>query len=166
MNSAGARARNELLQAMWKEAGIEADIVEVEQSVLVLDAIVGNFQAEGWRQFNCPDPDANYAWWSSKTAAPVGRQALNFSRIRDPQLDAGLEAGRTQVDPVVRAAAYRLVATRFGALVPYIWLAPTVWIVAAHGSVGGLGRATVPDGGRANFMNSGVMSTTELWRRV
>jgi peptide/nickel transport system substrate-binding protein len=164
VNNAAARARNELLQAMWKEAGIQTEIVEVDQSVLVFDAIVGAFQAEGWRQFNCPDPDANYAWWSSTTAAPVGKRALNFSRIRDPQLDAGLEAGRTQVDPVVRAAAYRLVATRFGALVPYIWLAPTVWIVAAHGSVGGLGKATVPDGGRANSMNSGVMSTAELWR--
>jgi ABC-type transport system substrate-binding protein len=164
VNNAAARARNELLQAMWKEAGIQTEIVEVDQSVLVFDAIVGTYQAEGWRQFNCADPDANYAWWSSTTAAPVGKQALNFPRIRDPQLDAGLEAGRTQVDPVVRAAAYRLVAARFGALVPYIWLAPSVWIVAAHGSVGGLGRTTVPDGDRANFMNAGVMSTAELWR--
>jgi peptide/nickel transport system substrate-binding protein len=164
VNSAAARARNELLQAMWKEAGIQTEIVEVEQSVLVFNAIVGNYQAEGWRQFNCPDPDANYAWWSSKTAAPPGKQALNFSRIADPQLDAGLEAGRTQVDPVVRAAAYKLVAERFGALVPYIWLAPTVWIVAAHASVGGVGRTTVPDGTRAMFMNSGVMSMAELWR--
>ena len=162
--NAAARSRNELLQSMWKDAGIQTEIVEVDQSALVFNAIVGNYQAEGWRQFNSTDPDANFAWWSSTTAAPPGKQALNFSRIRDPQLDAGLQAGRTQVDPVVRAAAYRLVAARLGALVPYIWLAPTVWIVAAHGAVGGLGHATVPDGSRASFMQSGVMSTAELWR--
>ena len=164
VNTAPGRQRNELLQAMWKDAGIHTDIVEVEQAVLILNAITGNYQACGWRQFNCPDPDANYAWWSSTTAAPVGRQALNFARIRDPQLDAGLEAGRTQVDPVVRAAAYRLVAARFGALVPYVWIAPTVWIVAARGVVGGLGQAALPDGGKARDMISGVISSAELWR--
>jgi peptide/nickel transport system substrate-binding protein len=164
--SAPARKRNELLQAMWKEAGIQTDIVDVEQSLLIVNAIVGNYQACGWRQFNQPDPDANYAWWSSKTAAPVGRQALNFSRIRDPQLDAALDAGRTQVDPVVRAAAYQLVAARFGALVPFVWLAPTVWIVTGRSVVGGLGRSALPDGGRARDMISGVVSPAELWRNA
>jgi ABC-type transport system substrate-binding protein len=164
VNNARVRQGNELLQAMWKDAGIHADIVEVEQSVLILNAITGNYQACGWRQFNSPDPDGNYTWWSSTTAAPVGRQALNFSRNRDPQLDAGLVAGRTQVDPLVRAAAYRLVAARLGATIPYLWLAPSVWIVAGRGTVGGLGHARLPDGGSARGMISGVVSTAELWR--
>ena len=164
VNTAKSRARNELLQAMWREVGIQTDIVEVEQSPLILNAIVGNFQACGWRQFNAPDPDANYVWWSSTTTAPVGRQALNFTRIRDPQIDAALDAGRTQVDPIVRAAAYRLVAARFGVDVPYLWLGPAVWIVAGRGLVGGLGRATLPDGTSARSMNSGVVPVAELWR--
>jgi ABC-type transport system substrate-binding protein len=164
VNTSAGRARNELMQAMWKDAGIQANIIEVEQTVLIFNAIVGNYQACGWRQFNSPDPDANFAWWSSTTALPPGKQALNFARIKDPQLDAALEAGRTQVDPVVRAAAYQLVAARFGALVPYVWLAPTVWIVAARGVVGGLGEAFLPDGGRARGMVSGILSTAELWR--
>ena len=53
---------------MWKAVGIQTDIVQVEQSVLILGAISGNFQVCGWRQFNNPDPDANYVWWSSTTA--------------------------------------------------------------------------------------------------
>src|SRR5262249_53249618 len=88
VNTGRARARNELLQAMWREAGIQADIVEIEQSPLILDAITGNYQACGWRQFNAPDPDANYVWWSGTTTAPIGKQALNFTRNRDPQIDA------------------------------------------------------------------------------
>ena len=163
VNTAKGRARNELLQAMWRAAGIQTDIVLVEQSPLILDAISGAFQACGWRQFNCPDPDANYVSWSGTTAAPVGKQALNFARNRDPQIDAALEAGRTQVDPQVRAAAYRLVAARLGADVPYIWIAPAVWIVAARSGVGGLGHATLPDGSPTRGMNSGVLPVSELW---
>ena len=163
VNTPKGRSRNELLQAMWRAAGIQTDIVVVEQSPLILNAISGSFQACGWRQFNCPDPDANYVSWSGTTAAPVGRQALNFARNRDPQIDAALEAGRTQVDPQVRAAAYRLVAARLGADVPYLWIAPAAWIVAAHSRVGGLGRATLPDGGLARGMISGVIPIAELF---
>jgi peptide/nickel transport system substrate-binding protein len=163
-NNPKSKARNELLQAMWREVGIQTDIVLIEQSPLILNAIVGNFQATGWRGFSAPDPDSNYVWWSSTTSAPVGRQALNFTRINDPQIDAALDAGRTQVDPTVRAAAYRLVGARFGALVPYVWLGPTVWIVAGRGYVGGLGRASLPDGSKARPMISGVLPPAELWR--
>jgi peptide/nickel transport system substrate-binding protein len=164
VNTLKGRQRNELLQAMWKDVGVQTEIVEVEQSPLIVDAITGSYQAMGFRQFNSPDPDANYPWWSSTTTAPIGKQALNFTRTRDPQLDAGLVAGRTQVDPQVRAAAYRLVAARLGALVPYIWIGPTVWIVAARGPVGGLGRATLPDGAAARGMISGVIWPSQLWR--
>jgi peptide/nickel transport system substrate-binding protein len=163
VNTAKGRLRNELMQAMWREVGIQTDIVPVEQSPLILTAITGSYQACGWRQFNSPDPDANYVSWSGSTASPVGKQALNFARNRDAQLDAALEAGRTQVDPQVRAAAYRLVAARLGADVPYLWVTPAVWIVAARGPVGGLGRPTLPDGGRARGMISGVVPTAELW---
>jgi ABC-type transport system substrate-binding protein len=164
VNTEKGRLRNELLQAMWRDIGVQTEIVDLEQSPLLVGAIVGDYQACGFRQFNAPDPDANYAWWSSTTTAPVGRQALNFTRIRDPQLDAGLVAGRTQVDPQVRAAAYQLVAARLGALVPYIWIGPSVWIVAARPTAGGLGRSTLPDGGEARGMISGVILPAELWR--
>lgn len=164
VNTGRARQRNELLQAMWKDVGIQTEITEVEQATLIVYAFVGKYQACGWRQFNAMDPDANFVWWSSTTSAPVGRQGLNFSRNADPLLDAALQAGRTQVDPQVRAASYRLVASRLGAGVPFLWLAPSVWIVAAHHSVGGLGQARLPDGASARGMISGVISTGELWR--
>jgi ABC-type transport system substrate-binding protein len=138
----------------------------VEQATLIQNAITGRFQALGWRQFNATDPDANYAWWSSSTSAPVGKQALNFARNSDPLLDAALQAGRTQVDPQVRAACYRLVAARLGADIPFIWLAPSVWIVAAQDLVGGLGEPLLPDGQRARGMISGVIPTGELWREA
>jgi ABC-type transport system substrate-binding protein len=164
INTAKGRQQNELIQAMWKAAGIQTDIIQVEQSPYILNAITGNYQAYGWRQFNVPDPDGNYVWWSSATASPVGKQALNFARNRDPEIDAALQAGRTSADPAARADAYKKIAQRFGADIPYIWISPAVWIVAARKVVGGLAQGTLPDGGKARGMGSGVISLSALWR--
>jgi ABC-type transport system substrate-binding protein len=163
VNTPKARAGNALLGAMWQEVGIQTDDVFFEQSPYIQNAIVGNFQAYGWRQFNGPDPDANLIWWSSATAAAVGKQALNFARNRDPLIEAALVAGRTQVDPTVRSAAYRMVASRLAVDLPYIWVDQAVWIVAGRMAVGGIGRATLPDGGPARPLAAGVTPIGELW---
>jgi peptide/nickel transport system substrate-binding protein len=165
-NSPKNLQRNQLLQAMWKDAGIQTEIIQVEQSPYILNAIVGNYQAYGWRQFNSPDPDANFVWWSSATALPPGKQALNFARNKDPQIDQALGIGRVSADQSARAAAYQKVAERFAADVPYIWLTRTVWMVAARASViGGFNDVDLPDGGKARGMGSGIISPANIWRK-
>jgi ABC-type transport system substrate-binding protein len=164
INTAKGRQQNELLQAMWKEVGITTEIQQVEQSPYILNAIVGNYQAQGWRQFNTSDPDGNFVWWHSSTALPVGKQALNFARNKDPQIDQALITGRTNPDPAARADAYKSIAARFGADIPYIWISPAVWIVAAGTKIQGVGKGTLPDGSKARGMASGVVSAAEVWR--
>jgi ABC-type transport system substrate-binding protein len=163
INTAKGRQQNELLQAMWKLAGIQTEIQQVEQSPYILNAIIGNYQAQGWRQFTTADPDANYVWWASATALPVGKQALNFARNKDPQVDAALQVGRTNPDPAARADAYKKIAERFGADVPYIWISKAVWIVAAGKKVQ-VGHGTLPDGSRTRGMAAGVVFPAEIWR--
>ncbi len=164
VNTPKTRQQNEYIQAVWKQVGIETEIDQFEQSPYILNAIVGNYQAYGWRQFNTPDPDGNFVWWSSLTASPVGKQALNFARNKDPQIDQALFVGRTNPDPAARAAAYRKVAERFGADIPYIWIGATVWMVAGRKVVGGIGQADLPDGGKARGMTSGIIWTSSIWR--
>jgi peptide/nickel transport system substrate-binding protein len=164
INTAKGRQQNELLQAMWKEVGITTEIQQVEQSPYILNAIVGAYQAQGWRQFNTSDPDGNFVWWHSSTALPVGKQALNFARNKDPQIDQALITGRTNPDPAARAEAYKSIATRFGTDIPYIWISPAVWIVAAGTKIQGVGKGTLPDGTKARGMASGVVSAAEIWR--
>ena len=164
INTAKGRQQNELLQAMWKEVGIQTEIVQVEQSPYILNAIIGNYQAQGWRQFNTPDPDGNYVWWASATALPVGKQALNFARNKDPEIDSTLQIGRTNPDPAARADAYKKIAARFGADIPYIWISKSVWIVASSKKVQGVGQSTLPDGSKARGMVSGIVSPAEIWR--
>ena len=135
-----------LIQDMWKQAGINVTLKQVEQSQFILNALVGSYQAYDWRQFGEPDPDADFVWWSAATASPQGQLALNFSRNKDPMVDAGLLKGRTSSNPADRVAAYQDIAKRFAATTPFIWLSETVWQIAYKPNVHGMETWTLPDG--------------------
>jgi ABC-type transport system substrate-binding protein len=131
---------------MWKQAGFNASIKQVEQSQYILNALQGSYQAYGWRQFGEPDPDADFIWWSSTTALPEGQLALNFSRNKDPQIDADLQKGRTDPNDADRLAAYQDIARRLAVDVPFIWLDEAVWQIAMKPNVHGVTTWTLPDG--------------------
>lgn len=136
-----------LIQAMWKDAGINVTIKQVQQSEYILNALNGAYDAYDWRQFGEPDPDADFVWWSSLTASPIGQLALNFARNKDPQVDAALIKGRTSPAEADREAAYKEIAKRFGTdTVPYIWLNSTIWQIAFKPKVKGITNWTLPDG--------------------
>jgi ABC-type transport system substrate-binding protein len=136
----------QLLQDMWKQAGITVTIKQVEQSQYILLALQGNYQAYDWRQFGEPDPDGDFVWWSSSTALPEGQLALNFSRNKDPQIDADLQKGRTDPNDADRIAAYQDIARRFGQDVPFLWISETIWQIAMKPDVHGVLTWTLPDG--------------------
>lgn len=135
-----------LLQDMWKQAGINVTIKQVEQSQYINLALLGKYQAYAWRQFGEPDPDGDVIWWSSQTAGPIGSLSLNFARNKDPQIDADLQTGRTSADDAARKAAYQDVAKQFTKDVPYIWLDESLWQIAAKKAVHGVNTWTLPDG--------------------
>ncbi|MEY2399428.1 MAG: peptide/nickel transport system substrate-binding protein [Actinomycetota bacterium] len=136
-----------LIQSMWKDAGINVTIKQVQQSEYILNALNGAYQAYDWRQFGEPDPDADFVWWSTKTAAPIGQLALNFARNNDPAIDAALLKGRTSADDAQRKAAYQDIAKRFATDdVPYVWLNQTIWQIAFKPKVKGIETWTLPDG--------------------
>ena len=84
---------------MWLKAGIQCTIQEIEQSELIQNALTGKFQATAWQQFNSPDPDGNYVWWSTKSVQPIGGLSLNMARNSDPLIQQALETGRESTDP-------------------------------------------------------------------
>jgi len=135
-----------LVQSMWKAAGIDVSINQVQQSQYILNALQGQYQAYDWRQFGEPDPDADFVWWSSLTAAPIGQLALNFSRNKDPQVDAALLKGRTSPVVADRVAAYQAIAQRFAEDVPFLWISETTWEISAKPDVKGFTNWTLPDG--------------------
>jgi ABC-type transport system substrate-binding protein len=158
----------QLLQDMWKQAGLNVSIKQVEQSQFILNALQGSYQAYGWRQFGEPDPDADFIWWSSTTALPEGQLALNFSRNKDPQIDADLQKGRTSPNDADRVAAYQDIARRLAVDVPFIWTNEVVWQIAMKPNVHGVTTWTLPDGSPGvdhtlGIPSGGAFIMTHVW---
>jgi peptide/nickel transport system substrate-binding protein len=154
---------NELVQAMWQDVGIQTTIQEIQQATLIQNALAGKYQATAWQQFNSPDPDGNYVWWSSKSVAPVGSLSLNMARNSDPLIQQALVVGRESTDPATRAQAYQEVSRRFAVDLPYLWANPAVWTVAAQSKIQNFNGPTFPGGAKKLGMIGGVISPTEIW---
>ena len=157
------REAAQLLQQQWGDVGVEVQIESLEQTAYLLAGVQGQYEAILWRQFGAPDPDTDAHWWLSENASDVGSLALNFARIRDDEVDAALEQGRTQDDADVRTEAYQELAVRFNELIPYLWVSNTRWVVAAGDDVHQFWNGPLPDGQEATPISSGVFRFTHTW---
>ena len=72
---------------------MSVDIVTVDQSTQIDNAISGDFEAIGWRNHPGGDPDTQYVWWKSFGGDPPN--PVNFARFDDPEIDRLLDEGRT-----------------------------------------------------------------------
>ena len=156
----------QFVQQQWGAAGITVKIKQVEQVQLITNALQGHFQACSWRQFNAADPDFNYKWWSTTTAAATSASSLNFARNKDPQVQQALEAGRTSLDPAARIKAYQKVNERFSADLPYLFTNRTVWGCYAAKKVQNFNGLTLPGGQPAIPFSGGVFYPTSTWLRA
>ena len=154
---------NQLIADMWSQIGITAHVVQIEQSQYISNAVLGNYQAYGWRQFAEPDPDADFIWWGSSFAKPNGQLSTNFARNKDPVIDANMTDARTTVDAAKRKADYENVAVQLNKDLPFLWLDQAAWFYAAKPSVEGIDNHTLPDGTPARSLFAGVIVPTQLW---
>jgi peptide/nickel transport system substrate-binding protein len=164
VNSGRDLQEAELLQADWKAAGITTTITQVQQADYIDQALIGNYQVYAWRQFGDADPDADYIWWSSTTAAPIGSFALNFARLKDPQIQSDLDKARSDPNQANRIADYKDIASQFAQQIPYLWIAQTVWQVAYNNNVHGINSGTLPDGTPiVGHTEGGVFMMANVW---
>lgn len=167
-NVAASLQTAQLFQDMWREVGIEAGIEQVEQSQFILTAVLGDFQANGWRQHGAPDPDQDVVWWDIDNASPVGQFALNFGRYKNPELQEILFEARGTADRDERLEMYGDVAQIFAEDVPFVYLTQTLWSYGYGTDVGGVGRGfPMPGGGGgggdplAGVIRAGALYFTE-----
>ena len=158
-----ARRASTLLQQMWQQAGMKVTIKSTDQSQFISDAVVGNYQANLWRQFGAVDPDTDALWWYSANAGtgPSGGLTLNIARNKDPQIDAALDKGRQSTDEADRKAAYDALQQRFAADIPYVWLQHVIWVIVATNNVRGLTNGPLPDG--SPRCPSAAVATSAAW---
>lgn len=138
----------ELISGYWRDIGVDVEVVSIEQSKLITNALFGveDFEVYSFRLYGGHSIDEQYALWHSSTALPNGELTLNFGRVADPVIDENLRRARTSIDPDERQAAAEAVNRQFA---DECWIAPTLWTVwgVNHDlDIGGLGTMRSPDG--------------------
>jgi peptide/nickel transport system substrate-binding protein len=145
-STAAGALQAQFLKSQWEAAGMKVTIQQEEQSKLITDAVLGNYQVTGWGQFGSPDPDYDYVWWIGDNAKPAGSLALNIARNKDPIIDAALRAARATTDQTVRKQQYATFSDQLNKDIPYIWLARGRYLLYADNTVRGMTQGPLPDG--------------------
>ena len=156
-------------QKQWfEEAGVDSvTIDQIDQGNYILTAVLGNFQVFQWRNHGGIDLDMQYHWWHSSSSLPVGQLALNFGRIKDPQLDALLDENRASNDPARKKEIAEEVNRLFATQCYNIWGAYTIWGIPHKADVQGVGNFSLPDGseGVPGAGIAGTFPVMTVWAR-
>jgi peptide/nickel transport system substrate-binding protein len=152
----------ELLMGWWSEIGIDVDDQSIPQNDFINLAVFGvpEFQVFWWRQHNGVFVDQQYLWWHSKNAFPDGELSLNFGRLRDPDIDAGLDAARTSLTDEEATAAAEDVNRVFAEQCYYIPLTWLPWAVLSNPEVQGYGELVLPD---STVAPDGLTTAGQFW---
>jgi ABC-type transport system substrate-binding protein len=138
----------ELLAGWWSEIGIDVDDRTVPQNDLINLAVFGvpEFEVFSWRQHAGVFVDQQYLWWHSDNAFADGELSLNFGRLRDPDIDAALDAARTSATAEEAVAAAERINRVFAEQCYYIPINWLPWAVLSDPRVHGFGELVLPDG--------------------
>ena len=108
-NTAEATTVTRLLQAQWRSLGIDVKVslqdAQDFQGTLSSAGPSPQYDALLYGISIGVDPDVFVYWDSSQTDPRSDR--LNFSSYKDTTADSALEAGRTRLDPALRAIKYK-----------------------------------------------------------
>jgi peptide/nickel transport system substrate-binding protein len=162
-NSPSAIRAQQYTQQAWQAVGFKVQNTIVEQNQYINNALVGKYQALGWRQFGAVDPDLNYIFWSTTTVGGVGNLSINMARNADPTIETALLAGRSSTQTATRASAYKTINKRLALDLPYLWLDRAVWAVVGNPTVQNFNNPTSPQGQPAFGMIGGSIWPTQVW---
>ena len=112
----------ELVQNMAKDFGVDLQLKSVDQATLINLAIGGEYDITLFRNHPGGDPDTQYVWWKSDSA-------VNFGRIKSPEIDNLLDTGRSETDPAKRQEIYEELNRTFTEQAWNIWMWYTPWAV-------------------------------------
>ena len=109
------RANGQIFQEFWRAVGVNAEILQIDQTALVTKAFTRDFDITPWRIIDLADPDVQmYA--NFRTGSPV-----NLSNYSDPELDKMLEDARATGDQAKRTDLYCRIANRINESVQWFW---------------------------------------------
>lgn len=125
------------LQKQWRQIGAKIEVVQEEDNDLQSTIALHNYDALLYGITLGSDPDL-YAYWHSSQADVRSSSRLNFSEIKSSQIDSALEAGRTRIDPTLRAAKYKPFLTAWRDEAPAVALYQPRYLYVTRGRVYGI----------------------------
>jgi peptide/nickel transport system substrate-binding protein len=133
----------ELFADMWStNCGLTVNIDQFDQSELITKAITGSFEVFLWRNHGQGNPGLEFVWWHSRHAEGL---ALNFGRIKDPNLDALMDQTWQTLDPAELDTIAKDINTLFAENVYNLWLDTTEWQIPYQSTVHGINEMTLGD---------------------
>jgi ABC-type transport system substrate-binding protein len=110
------RQYGQVLQQQWKAAGMDVELVELDQVAHIGVALQHKFEAEIFQYADWFDPSRGlYNHFASTSAT-------NYTQYSNPAVDTALLKGRTTSDVPTRKDAYTTMATNIAKDQPYVWL--------------------------------------------
>ncbi len=137
----------EMLQSMFKPAGITMNIEKLEFGTLLDQAIKGDFQAAALGWSGRPDPDQNIY------DDVVTGGSLNYSRYSNPEVDKLLNEARRELDPEKRKAIYDEVMEILVDELPYIFTYHENNVICHSNKVHGF-----------SYVSDGLIRTAKMWK--
>lgn len=134
----------------------------VDQSNIISQAIGGQVDAFGWRNYPGQDPDTLYVWF-------YGGSIVNFNHIDDPVINDALDEGRTSDDTATRKKAYETFNKQMTDQVYNFWTWYTQWFIASQPNVHGVVGPNLPDENgdigsiKPVSILAGIHQTVGLW---
>ncbi|CAA9230743.1 MAG: Oligopeptide ABC transporter, periplasmic oligopeptide-binding protein OppA [uncultured Acidimicrobiales bacterium] len=166
--TAGVSSLNDLVliyQQKWKEAGLEAELDLVDQTVLT-QKLVGTapsydaqYDVSCNRNGSDDDPDVFYNSYALRN------NAANLLDIDDAQVRELVKRGRESGDLEVRKKAYQDLMVRVNELQPYIFHGGLATALGAKPEIHGLADWKFPDGTLGEGHPSASPRFVEIWRQ-
>ena len=127
----------QMLQSQWAAAGADVTLLQLEESPFIANTVTSKYQVAISRNYAFPDPDTNYAFWSSTTAKGSGKLSINMTQFTNEKLDAALELGRESTDVGKRTEAYHEVTRQINGAFTHFWLYRTPYSLISAPAVKG-----------------------------
>ena len=130
------------LQKQWAAIGVDAQVVLQADADFQTTLTQHNYDALVHGISIGADPDV-FVYWDSSQADPRASHRYNFSEYKSSATDAALEAGRTRLDPVLRAAKYQPFLQAWQTDAPALGLYQPRFLYVTRGPVAGLQEQSI-----------------------
>lgn len=149
-------------QSFWQDAGVETELVQVEQAQHIQNALADDFMMNCWRAGGQEDP---YITFRNAFRDPEANPT-NFTNYSSDTIDANLEILRTTTDFDERYAAVESIGLELAENVPQIWTGGTATALFATEEVRNLDGWTIPGPDGEPIEGDGVINAVIYWAEV